>query len=921
LAFGTLTAACGDKVNILQPSTQVGVQSVTVTPSAASVTQGQTIQLSATVVADANTAKTVSWASSNTAVANVDATGKVSGVAAGSVTITATSTADNTKSAGAAVTVIGVAPPTAAAIAISGVNQGGLPANLAGVAGQVDVVLFVSGPSGVINLIQNCGTGDVIVAQQNFAGSQNQTPVTLSFNTAATGTVTNGVAVVNNTSNTPIFLNGPCTIKSSLTNGTTVLATANLTIPVTLANVSFFRTAMTTTGPSAISGNNGLNYVSGDVTFTLTPVNYVSATPLASISGTFGPATFTQVTPATGTQTFTVTFPSTIVTSGAAPALSNYTSPNAGDNLVVTGSVTTGGQNGFPAVATAYFGPVRVDNGIPTASAGSATNATGAQINNLTNWVNAAYTFSAGTVQPLDAGSPTTGTNTVTQVIGYAASTVASLTGNAVYGIPAGQGIGATQCSQTGWTAVTNGSTIPQSPAGVSTQYRARVFWTDKIGNVRCQDLVGNTTAGVPANANGFFGVDLQNPTLTQTAGPTGGAPTNTVAQNLANGKVASGTTISFAFQDSISGFVLNRQVNYSVFRNFTQTTASGSNGCSPINDGVNPVVTGTTATGCSNTANNGPNLNIDNSTNVEAYYTVIAKSVDQANNSSATQTKIYLIDATLPVVQGISIPQNLTGATQQTFTSTATDNVDLQQSNFNITYSAATTGATLFYAGDNYGPNYDATLVKSAAVNAAVPFFIKQLQATDAANAPVALTAADSGEAQQVTVRAIDAANNISTASVAAIPNINISSSAGFTTGTQFNTFQETNAAANVSNGTGTGAKTTSLTAAAILLSGTAQNANVPFAQVCFYYQQTAAGFAADATIPANALVQIGCVSAPSITDVAGVSRTWTYTLLGFDPPSALGTAGALPVFAVGINAAGVGILSQANNNITLIN
>src|SRR4051794_29677139 len=69
LAFGTLTAACGDKVNILQPSTQVGVQSVTVTPSAASVTQGQTIQLSATVVADANTAKTVSWASSNTAVA------------------------------------------------------------------------------------------------------------------------------------------------------------------------------------------------------------------------------------------------------------------------------------------------------------------------------------------------------------------------------------------------------------------------------------------------------------------------------------------------------------------------------------------------------------------------------------------------------------------------------------------------------------------------------------------------------------------------------------------------------------------------------------------------------------------------------------------------------------------------------------
>src|SRR5439155_1217748 len=69
------------------------VASVTVTPASATVQGGQTVQLTATLK-DANgnllSGRSVTWSSSNTAVATVDNSGLVSGVAAGSATITAT---------------------------------------------------------------------------------------------------------------------------------------------------------------------------------------------------------------------------------------------------------------------------------------------------------------------------------------------------------------------------------------------------------------------------------------------------------------------------------------------------------------------------------------------------------------------------------------------------------------------------------------------------------------------------------------------------------------------------------------------------------------------------------------------------------------------------------------------------------------
>ncbi len=101
VAVGTaiITAACEGKSGTAGvTTTNVPVASVTVSPAAASVQVGQTVQLTVTLK-DANgnplTGRTITWATSNAAVATVSGTGLVSGIAAGSVTVTATSEGQN----------------------------------------------------------------------------------------------------------------------------------------------------------------------------------------------------------------------------------------------------------------------------------------------------------------------------------------------------------------------------------------------------------------------------------------------------------------------------------------------------------------------------------------------------------------------------------------------------------------------------------------------------------------------------------------------------------------------------------------------------------------------------------------------------------------------------------------------------------
>ena len=894
LAFGTLSAACGDKVEIAGPAT--GVSLVTVTPPSATVAVGQSIILSGQVTADAASAKTVTWSTSSAAIATVDATGKVTGVSAGNVSITATSTADPSKAATAAVTVTGAggSANTPNLVAIASITKGNTltPVQLNNVNGQIDVTLFVSGPPGTLKLIQNCtaggatsATGDVIVAQQNVAGSQDQSAITLSYNTAATGTVVAGVATPSATSSTPIFVNGNCFIKAQL--GTAVAS--NLT-PITLTNANVFNstvafTKTTTLGTqNAISAANGLRYDQGDLTVTVTPVIYSGQTP-ALLTINYAGKTFTNVAPTTGTSSFAVTFPSSAASSTAAAtaavSIYQYTTTAAnGDAVTITAASDAAGQPIVYGSGIAAQG-LRSDNASPVLTGPLAQNL---QLNGAPrNYINAPYAFLANNTAQTDVAFAAS-QNTLAFWVGPLPATVPTY--------PTAQSINSasTACSVTGLAKVVTGADIAQTAAPFTPGYFVRVIESDPLGNVACQDF-------------GPFGVDKQNPNdLAQTAGP--------ADQTV----VLAGATASFNSVDSVSGFTPGAELRARSLLNFTSTAAAN-------------CVVGTYPAGgpCGFAASSFNIASVTGASTTQGYYQFQAFSQDQAGNNSPTVTRVYLVDNTLPTVGGVSIPQTLGGGASVTFASTANDNVDLKASNFDITYSAASGAPSLYYAGDNYGPNYDATVIKTAALNATVPFFIKQLQGT-AAGAPVAFAAgvgADSGRAASVTVRAIDAANLASAPSAAAIPAINIANSAGFAT-TAISTFNETTPAptaplANTEPAANTNARTTTLVAAAVLNSATAQTVNLPFSQVCWFYKQTAAGFAANNTIPLNDLVQIGCVNNPDISDVANVSRTWTYRLPNFDPPVWLGTSGAVTLYAIGVNSNGVGLISAANTNVTL--
>ena len=88
----TITAKAGDKTatcSVTVKKSVVAVESVTLDKSSLELNEGETATLTATVKPDNASDKTVTWSSSKTSVATVDANGKVTAVAEGNATITA----------------------------------------------------------------------------------------------------------------------------------------------------------------------------------------------------------------------------------------------------------------------------------------------------------------------------------------------------------------------------------------------------------------------------------------------------------------------------------------------------------------------------------------------------------------------------------------------------------------------------------------------------------------------------------------------------------------------------------------------------------------------------------------------------------------------------------------------------------------
>lgn len=94
----------GAEIEVTYTAETVHPTSVSVSPSTASIEAGETVQLTETVLPSNATDKSVTWSSNNTSVATVSSSGLVTGVSAGSATITVT-TVDGGKTATCAVTV------------------------------------------------------------------------------------------------------------------------------------------------------------------------------------------------------------------------------------------------------------------------------------------------------------------------------------------------------------------------------------------------------------------------------------------------------------------------------------------------------------------------------------------------------------------------------------------------------------------------------------------------------------------------------------------------------------------------------------------------------------------------------------------------------------------------------------------------
>jgi len=92
------------EVKVLNSTTTVAVTNVSISPAAVSVAAGTTAQLTATITPSNATNQNVTWGTSNSSVATVSSTGLVTGVAAGTATITVT-TQDGGKTATRTVTV------------------------------------------------------------------------------------------------------------------------------------------------------------------------------------------------------------------------------------------------------------------------------------------------------------------------------------------------------------------------------------------------------------------------------------------------------------------------------------------------------------------------------------------------------------------------------------------------------------------------------------------------------------------------------------------------------------------------------------------------------------------------------------------------------------------------------------------------
>ncbi len=875
-------AGCGDDVTVAPPPPPPPpppvVITVTVAPNGVTIPVGGTVQLAAAV--SGVTGATVTWSSSNASVATVSGTGLVTGVAPGSVGITATATKDGATGQGSATITVSSTQTTPATISINSVTTAaGAPVVLAAAAGQLNVALNLDRGGENVQRVELLLDGTV-VGTQNFsllaskaqeAGEEFDAVevIVIPFNTAAFDAVT-GVAQ---------FLNGAHTLSARVITAENQTGTASPSLSITLANVSFIAITVEVQNGASANSATGILWQTGDIVAVAVPVLYIAGSPaiqqIVLTPTGLNPKTLTAAP-------FTATWAKGTTVANGGAGSGNGGIEVAG--LVVAANSTVGGAVGPVGTSAAINFDTKAP-GAPTFVANP---------NNRQNgWINAAVGL---------VGLNTSATDNDWLVNGAADAGV----GGYIRIIRIGNG-------PTAADAISKpGETAPALPAPTltNTTLCAVISAKDLLDNESNRPS-GSTTCTAPPVASNtavaaqhlLFGVDVDSPTIAFSGG-------------LASNARLNGGTVGAEFQVTVadvgtvgnSGMLSGASVIGTVqIRNATGTSCF-----------IGAVVSGV----CTNAIINPapafplvPTLTVAGNATV-GYYTANLIAQDAAGNMTAPVTRVIVFDpaANVPALTTALFNTPLNGP-QVVFNANGSDNLDLRDVSYTMSYGAnAVLGGPIQFPLVVLNTFNVAPLVNSnVPAGLTILQFMRRLEgATNGAVGPLTVTAGEVPSQIDGTIR--DQANNTFGPVTTAIPGGSVTPGASYTTAAAaqlINTWNVTNAATNVSNGAGPGAAVNplSVTLNADVFGPTA-TFNPPFARVDFY-----------TVVAGPLLVQIGSATAVSSTVDDGsangrrhrYSFTWT--------PGAAQPVGVAPIIAIGVNAAGDAIATAANNNITVTN
>jgi hypothetical protein len=853
--------ACDDDAPIVQPDPAT----IQIQPNPVPALAANAPFTLVAITANAPAGSTISWSSSNPNI-TVTQAGVVTCTTAGAgqnATITATiSGTTPAVSAAVAVSCTGGGTIGTPTISISRItNPAGLDVNPGNVAGVVNVITNVDIPAGVAASAMRVTVNGTEVCRTSFASGAGAdaaaaVPVTVvcSFNTAQLAA--NG---------TPLFPNGPQTIRAEILGPTGTVIANSSSQQLTFNNPSAL--LLTVTSAANATDQNGLRWEGGNLTVVVTPSIFTPNTALQSVSVSV-----------TGLDTMGVTrvVTKTVATTGVAPVTVVFRSDSSSSaglglngiedpNTIVSATAVSGGQN-FPTAGSFAAPAIRYDAAAPR----------------LTGVV-PVYNLA---VHPVTGESFLVATSTFPTNCSATATPGVFNCGTAGTSAVAGTGVVDNGVDRVTMEFQTSSSTA--SPLAFTTRTSASAIGQQAadalVARLRVCDALANCKNTATANNSAAFGVDLISPfiqAVTNLSGVQTGSPVVAVA--------AVDTGAFSAGFNTVTGYV---QVQ--IVKDSASSTGANVSRCVSVATGTSAANTAVPSSGAcafNTVANASGSFTIDPTISGYGYYTVTVRAVDIAGNISTTTQRFFLLDVTAPVVSNVTVTYT-TGAATANASATIHDNVDLREYNSRVQFSGAIVGAanSLPFTTPTTHKAFGVPVSGNAAPSTAVPV-IKGIQN--------GFGGAILGQISGIGFSAYDQANNYGEGYAA----FTTTASAGVTA-TDVVSSSVTTASANVCQ-TGTvppcGATVpASTTASAQIVMGVTATPN-PITSVNFYYLD-AAGRAVFISQTSAASLAIPS-SGPNANQ-----RVFTYTS-GTIPTAALALGGNT-IFAVGVDADGDAVL-----------